>query len=303
MSTAARTRAPVRAHGTGTTRSHRPGERQGLLPTLVLVVAAVYFLVPVFWLVVSATKSQADLFSSFGFWFSHFNLWANLKETVSYGNDEFLRWLLNSMIYAGGAATIAMFSSGMAGYALAKYEFAGKRLFFGAGLAAILVPPTVLAVPIYLLLAKANLTNTYWSVILPLSVSPFGLCLCRIYADRAVPTELLEQARVDGATERRVYWSIVFRIMSPALATTFMVGFVSTWSNFLIPLLMLTSSSLYPVTLGLQSWQSLGVGQGAPPFIWAITVTGALLTVVPLMAGFFVLQKRLRSGLAIGALQ
>jgi multiple sugar transport system permease protein len=281
----------------------RPGDRQSIAPTVVLVAAAVYFLVPVFWLVVSATKSEGDLFSSFGFWFAHFNLWANLRDTFSYESGIFARWLLNSMIYAGGAATIAMVTSGMAGFALAKYEFRGKRLFFGTVLAAILVPPAVLAVPIYLLLAKADLTNTYWSVILPLSVSPFGLYLCRIYADRAVPTELLEQARMDGASERRVFWSIAFRIMSPALATTFMVGFVSTWSNFLIPLLMLTSSSLYPVTLGLQNWQATGVGQGAPQFIWAITVTGALVTVVPLMAGFFILQKRLRGGLAIGALQ
>jgi multiple sugar transport system permease protein len=265
---------------------------------------AVYFLVPLYWLVVSATKSQGELFSSFGFWFSHFNLWANLKETFSYDGSIFARWLLNSMIYAGGAATIATVTSGMAGFAVAKYEFRGKRLFFGTVLAAILVPPSVLAVPIYLLVAKLHFTNTYWSVILPLSVSPFGLYLCRIYADRAVPTELLEQARVDGAAERRVFWSIVARIMSPALATTFMVGFVTAWSNFLIPLLMLTSTSLYPVTLGLQDWQStLGPGVGAPPFGWAIVVTGALVTVVPLMVGFFILQRRLRGGLAIGAVQ
>lgn len=283
--------------------SRRPGDRQGIVPSVILVTAAVYFLVPVFWLVVSATKSESALFSSFGFWFSHFNLLTNLRDTFSYENGIFARWLLNSMIYACGAATIAMVTSGMAGFALAKYEFRGKQLFFGTVLAAILVPPTVLAVPIYLLLAKADLTNSYWSVILPLSVSPFGLYLCRIYADRAVPTELLEQARLDGASERRVFWSIAFRVMSPALATTFMVGFVSTWSNFLIPLLMLTSSSLYPVTLGLQAWQGTGVGQGAPPFIWAITVTGALVTVIPLMAGFFVVQRRLRGGLAIGAIQ
>jgi multiple sugar transport system permease protein len=207
------------------------------------------------------------------------------------------------MIYAGGAATIAMVTSGMAGFALAKYEFRGKRIFFNTVLAGILVPPTVLAVPVYLLVAKANLTNTYWSVILPLSVSPFGLYLCRIYADRAVPVELLEQARLDGASERRVFWSIAFRIMSPALATTFMVGFMSTWSNFLIPLLMLNNSTLFPVTLGLQEWQAIHLGVGAPPFIWAITITGAFVTVLPLMVGFFLVQKRLRGGLAIGALQ
>src|SRR5579863_774493 len=84
-------------------RQHRPGDRQGIVATVLLVGAAVYFLVPVFWLVVSATKSQGDLFSSFGFWFSHFNLWANIRETVSYQNGEFLRWLLNSLIYAGSA--------------------------------------------------------------------------------------------------------------------------------------------------------------------------------------------------------
>ena len=266
--------------------------------TTAMFVAAVYFLLPVVWLAISATKSASALSTTFGLWFSGNQLGENLRDTVTFGDGLYLRWLANSALYSVVGAAAATLLSAMAGYALAKFTFRGRSFTFSAVLAGVLVPPTALAVPLFLMLAGAGMTNTVWSVLLPSMISPFGVYLARVYAAASVPDELLEAGRIDGAGDVRMFYTVSLRLMAPALVTIFLVQFVAIWNNFLLPLVMLTSDRLYPVTLGLYT---LNTQISRDPDLKAVVVTGSLLSIIPLILAFLALQRFWRTGLAAGA--
>ena len=266
-----------------------------------LVVFTLYFLVPYFWLIVSSTKNAGDLFGTFGFWFApNFNLFSNLQQLFTYQDGVFVRWLLNTVLYAGVGALVGTWLSSMAGYALAKYVFRGRDLLFSLVIGALLVPVTALALPLYLMFSAVGMTNTYWAVLLPSIVSPFGVYLSRIYATTGVPDELLEAARVDGASEFRTY-TIALHLMIPALVTIFLFQFVQIWNNFFLPLVMLSDDKLFPVTVGLATWNVTTAG--ASKFLYGLIVTGSLISTIPLLAGCVVLQRFWRGGLGAGSVK
>jgi len=270
----------------------------------ILLIFTLYFLIPFFWLVISATKSQADLFGTFGLWFApHFNLFTNLQELFTYNNGIFGRWLLNTLLYAGVGSVVGTLLAAMAGYALAKYVFRGRDLTFSVILGAILVPATTLALPLYLMMSAVGLTNTIWAVLLPSLVNPFGVYLARIYAASSVPDELLEAARIDGANEFRTF-TIALYLMTPALVTVLLFGFVNIWTNFFLPLVMFSDPNLFPVTVGLQSWNVTSANAGAnSQTIYNLIVTGALVSSIPLLIGCIVLQRFWRGGLGAGSVK
>src|SRR5256884_4336168 len=202
----------------------RPGQRRFNLSSLgamtFLVVCAIHFLMPFFWLFVSATKNGEDLVTTYGLWFApHFYLFANLQFLFTFNHSIFVRWLLNTLIYAGVGSVVATVLASMAGYALAKYSFAGRGFIFAIILGSVLIPNMALALPLFLMMSAVGLTNTYWSVLLPGLVSPFGVYLTLIYASASLPNELLEAARLDGAGEFRIFATIAWRLMMPGIAT------------------------------------------------------------------------------------
>lgn len=267
-----------------------------------LIICALYFLVPFFWLIVSATKNTGDLFGTFGLWFApNFNLWTNLKLLFTYSNGLYLRWVLNTLLYAGVGALVGTFLASMAGYALAKYVFRGRTLIFSAILGAILIPATALALPLYLMMSLWGMTNTIWSVLLPSLVSPFGVYLSRIYASSSVPDELLEAARIDGAGEFRTFTTVAIRLMVPALVTVLLFQFVANWNNYFLPLIMLSDQNLFPISVGLETW-NVTVG-GANNFLYPLIVTGALISSIPLLIVCILLQRFWRSGLGAGSVK
>ena len=270
-----------------------------------LLIFTLYFLIPFFWLVVSATTSQADLFGTFGLWFApNFNLFTNLQEVFTYNNGIFGRWLLNTLLYAGVGSVVGTFLAAMAGYALAKYVFRGRNLIFSIILGSILVPATTLALPLYLMMSKVGLTNTIWAVLLPSLVNPFGVYLASIYATASVPTELMEAARVDGAGEFRIFLNISLRLLTPALVTILLFGFVGIWTNFFLPLIMFSDPGLFPITVGLQSWNVTASNAGAnTQTIYNLIVTGALVSSIPLLIGCIILQRFWRGGLGAGSVK
>lgn len=270
------------------------------LAMVFLVAITAYFLVPIYWLIVSSTKSQGSLTSTFGLWFGDFNLVENLRDVLTRDNGIFVRWAVNSLVYAGLGALIGTLISTMTGYALAKFVFPGRRLMFDVVLGGILVPTTALALPLFLLFARLGLTNTYWSVLLPSVVSPFGVYLAKIFAQSAVPDELLEAARLDGAGEFRAFFTIVTRLMVPSMVTIFLLQFVGIWNNFFLPRVMLQSSEMYPITLGLYNWNFM---IDRHPLLQIAVITGSMLSVVPLIAVFLSLQRFWRTGLAAGSLR
>lgn len=269
--------------------------------TLVMLVFAVYFLVPMWWLIVTSSKTLGGLTAGNGLWFSSpFSLFKNIGDTVSYNNFIFVRWMVNSLVYSGLGALVGTLIATMAGYALAKYAFPGREIFFNVVLGGVLVPATALALPLFLLFSKVGMVNTYWGVFLPSIVAPFGVYLARVYAAASVPIELVEAARLDGASEFRTFFSIALRLMSPALVTIYLFQFVGIWNNFFLPLVVLQNPKLYPVTLGLYTWNSQ-VQQA--PALRLFVIVGALLSIIPLVVAFLSLQRFWQSGLAAGGVK
>ncbi|MER5359459.1 carbohydrate ABC transporter permease [Streptomyces sp. NPDC002785] len=265
-----------------------------------LLLAVVYMLFPLVWLVTAATKDTGDLLAGNAFSFEGFNLGENLSDLASYGDGIYFRWYLNSLFYAGGGAIVCSLICVAAGYAFDKYEFRGKEKLFGLVLMGVLVPTTALALPMYLLASKTGLVNTYWSVLIPVLVNPFGVYLARVFSTGYIPNEALEAARIDGAGELRVFWSIGLRMVMPGFVTVFLFQFTAIWNNFFLPLVMLSDRKLFPLSLGLYSWNTNTHGE---PSFYPLVVTGSLLAVIPLIVAFVSLQRHWKAGLTAGSVK
>jgi len=277
--------------------------RHSFLISALMTVMLCYALLPLFWLVVNSAKTQRALFTTFGLWFGgRFALWSNIHQVLTYDNGIFVRWLANTVLYVVVGAGGATFLATLAGYGMAKYDFPGKRAVFAVVLGAVAVPGTALAVPTFLLFSRMGLTNTPWSVILPSLVSPLGLYLIWVYAADAVPTELLEAARIDGAGEFRTFFVISARLLSPGVVTVLLFTVVATWNNYFLPLIMLSNPRWYPLTVGLNDWNQQSSTAGGQA-IYNLVITGSLLTVIPIMIAFLVMQRYWRSGLAAGSVK
>jgi multiple sugar transport system permease protein len=278
-------------------RARRPGP--ALVPTAVLLLGALYCLLPVTWVLVAATKSGSELFDSFTFAPST-ALFANIGALSAYRDLLFWRWMANSALYAGVGALLSAAVSGLTGYTLAKYRFRGRSAVFNVVLAGVLVPSITLAIPQCLLLAKVGLTDSYLSVLLPSILSPYGIYLARIYAAAAVEDALIESARTDGAGELRIFLSIATPVMLPGLVTVFLIQFVAIWNNFLLPFIMLSDDQKFPMTVGLYTL----LNQGASlPALYSLVITGSLLSILPLVALFLSLQRYWRIDLISGAVK
>jgi multiple sugar transport system permease protein len=271
--------------------------------TILTGIVLLYALVPLFWLVVNASKTQSSLFSSFGLWFSgDFALFDNIARTLTYDDGIFGRWFANTLLYvvlgAGGATFLAV----LGGYALAKFDFPGKRGVFATVIGAVAVPGTALAVPTFLMFSQMGLTNTPWAVIIPSLISPFGLYLMWVFAAESIPTELLEAARVDGSSEVRTFFQVSLPLLAPGIVTVLLFTMVATWNNYFLPLIMLKDPDWYPLTLGLNAWNAQAATAGGEA-IFDLVITGSLLTILPLVAAFLLLQRYWQSGLAAGSVK
>lgn len=278
--------------------------RTRALTTALLIVFLVYSLLPIFYLIVSATKSNSTLFSSFGLWFaSSVHLVSNLQQVFTYDDGVYLNWLWNTAYYSVSSALGAAFVSTIAGYAFAKFRFPGSTLWFAVILGSIMVPQTALVIPTYFLLSKIGLIDTPLAVILPSLVSPFGVYLMRVYAEQSVPDDLLDAARVDGAGELRIFWSVAFRVLVPGFVTVLLLSFVTTWNNYFLPLVVLSTPEYYPLTIGLASWNQLAGAGGGAQSLYPLVITGALVAIVPIIVAFLFLQRYWQGGLTFGSLK
>ncbi|MFJ2954332.1 carbohydrate ABC transporter permease [Streptomyces sp. NPDC087270] len=301
---APRTRTRPLPRTSRSARRHTPGRpRRSVLLTVLTSIVVLYSLVPLAWLVINACKTQPKLLDSFGLWFSgRFALWDNIRETLTYNDHIFVRWLLNTLLYvvlgAGGATFLAV----LGGYGVAKFDFAGRRAVFAVVIGAVAVPSAALAVPTFLMFSKMGLTNTPWAVIIPSLISPFGLYLMWVFAAEAIPDELLEAARMDGSGELRTFFRISLPLLAPGIVTVLLFTTVATWNNYFLPLIMIKNPDWYPLTIGLNSWNAQAATAGGQP-VFNLVITGSLLTIVPLIAAFLLLQRYWQSGLAAGSVK
>ena len=285
----------------------RPGERRRsrIMLTLLLSLFLVYSFVPLVYLVLSATKTNGDLFTTFGFGFgTEFNLWQNLSDLFSARQRHLLRWMFNSVLYSTVAGLGAAIFATAAGYAFAKFKFRGRNLTFGLVLGAVFVPQTALVVPIFLLLALSGLSDNPLGVILPSMISPIGVYLMRVYIEQGVDDELLDAARVDGAGEFLIFRAIVLRLVAPGMVTVALLSFVGTWNNYFLPLIVLRSQEYQPITVGLSTWYQLAQqGGGGGQVLFSIVITGALVSIIPVIVVFLLLQRFWQGGLTAGAIK
>ncbi|WP_347976993.1 carbohydrate ABC transporter permease [Microbacterium sp. ProA8] len=288
-------------------RRSAPRTRGRASLNIVLALLVVYFLVPFWWLIVNSSKTAAGLFGGENaLWFAEdINYLGNLVDLFTYGGGIYGRWLANTALYAVlgglGATVLAV----LAGYGFAKYRFAGRRAAFAILLGAVMVPTTALVIPTFVLFAQVGWTNTVWAVIFPSLLNPFGVYLMNVYARDAVPDELLDAARVDGAGEFRTFFRVALPMLRPAIVTVLLLSVVAVWNNYFLPLVMLSDNRLFPVTVGIGVWQSTASTYGAAggQTLWSIIILGSLVSVIPLIIAFLALQKYWRGGLAIGSLK
>jgi len=290
--------------------SRATGRASSAVGTVVLLVSATAFVVPVIWLLLAPTHSRARLTAgsslSFGSLDDLRRAWANL---MSYQDGQVLRWLLNSVGYSAGAVLLALVMAAPAGYALAMYDFPGRRAALNATLLTMIIPQAALILPLYLEMVQFGLVGTVWSVILPSAFFPFGVYLSYLYYNDSVPRSLLEAARMDGAGELRIFWSLGLPLGRPALGLIGFFCFVQAWNQYFLPFVMFSSDQLYNLQLGLQtlisSTGAVNPSYGATtlPIYQPEAALAAILTVAPTLVVFVVAQRYLRAGQVRGAVK
>lgn len=209
---------------------------------------------------------------------------------------ELARYLANSALLAAAVTLISLLLNSMAGYAFAKLAFAGRDRIFGVLMGALVIPAQISMLPLFLLLKQLGLINTYWGVIIPGMASIFGIFMIRQYA-LSIPDSLLNAARIDGAGEFRIYWSLVLPLCKPILVTLAIFTFMGTWNDFLWPLIVLSDDDMYTLPVALANL----VGEHVQDT--ELMMAGSVLTVLPVLVVFMALQKHYIAGLMAGGVK
>jgi multiple sugar transport system permease protein len=207
-----------------------------------------------------------------------------------------LRYMGNSFVLASAVTLLSLLFNSLAGYAFAKLHFSGRAVIFRGLMAAMVIPGQVAMLPLFLMLRDMGLVNTYLGVIVPGMASIFGIFLIRQYA-RSIPDALLDAARIDGASELRIYWSLVLPLCRPILVTMAVFSFMGSWNDFMWPLIILTDDNLYTLPVALAGL----MGEHAQDM--ELMMAGAVITLLPVMLIFLSLQRFYIQGLILGSLK
>lgn len=273
------------------------------LVTTASILFAIFTLIPIVWIVINSTKTQPNLFNSFGFWFARpFHFVENFRDLFRNvdGEGVFFTWFGNTVLYALVGGVLATALSALGGYGFARFEFRGHRVLFYTVLASLLVPVTAISLPLYFVFAKVHLVNSIWGFILPSAVSVVGVYLMRTFIESSVPNELIEAARMDGAGELSIFLRVGLPLMVPGLMTVLLLSVVGIWNNYFLPLLLFSKASLYPLTVGLGFWGSHASVSG-DRLLYPLVVMGGLITLLPLVVLFLLVQRYWRAGALIGS--
>ncbi len=259
-----------------------------------LIAGAVLALVPLLWMIAASFMPAGEANS-------YPPRLLPSEPTLAHYQDLFARqhlarYVLNSATIALLVTSLSLFINSMAGYAFAKFRFRGRDSLFRVLLGALVIPAQVAMLPLFLLLVRLGLVNTYWGVVVPGMATIFGIFLVRQYA-LSIPDALLDAARIDGASELRIYWSIVLPVIRPILVTLAIFTFMGTWNDFMWPLIVLTDSSLYTLPVALANLAGEHVQDTE------LMMAGSVLTVLPVMLVFAFLQRFYIAGITVGSVK
>ncbi|MFG3305003.1 carbohydrate ABC transporter permease [Streptomyces wuyuanensis] len=287
--TGARPAPPRRA--AGGLRGRKP-LTYALLSAGLLVMTA-----PFLWMGLSAFKTQRDLGTSPTVWIPNEWTLANFRELLSLMDVP--QAFFNSVLVAVFVTACNLLFCSMLGYALAKLNFIGKRPVFAVVLGALMVPGNLLLLPKFVMMSKMGLLDTYAALVLPFAAGAFGVFLMRQFMT-AVPDELLEAARIDGAREWFIFWRIVLPLVKPALATLTIFVFLGSWNNFLWPLVATNDPDKYTLPVALATFATDPTKADGSN---GVLMAGAFLVVLPVLIVFVVLQRHFTQGIATAGLK
>jgi multiple sugar transport system permease protein len=278
-----------------------PHVRRALLGRLVrhalLIVVAALLLLPFYWMVVSALKSNSDIFARPVQWWPDPVQWQNIGDTIGSRYFPYLRLLGNSVFFAGGVTIGTVLSCAAVGYGFARLRFPGRDLLFGITLTTLMIPPIVTFIPTYVLFAKLQLIGGYTPLILPAFFgNAFFIFMMRQFF-LGVPRDLSDAARIDGAGEFRIFWQIMLPLVRPALMVVAVFSLLYTWHDFFGPLIYLQDQSQFPLSLGLYAFKSQRTAE------WARIMMGSFLTTLPLIIVFLFTQRYFLRGIATTGLK
>jgi multiple sugar transport system permease protein len=265
-----------------------------VLGYLVLVVAAAALLLPLYWMVVSSLKTDNDVFTVPLKWLPDSVVWHNYLDI--WHKSGMTTWLTNTMILSVAVTVLQLFTSSFAAYAFARLRFPGRDLLFLGYVGTIAVPWQSYMIPQFILMAQLRLSNTMWSIIALQAFGALGVFLMKQYYE-TIPEELSEAARIDGLSEYGIYRRIILPLSKPALASLALITFVTTWNDYLGPLIYLRSPSLFTVQLGLRTFISQYNAQ------YALIMTGSVLSVLPIAVIFLLGQRYFVAGIATTGLK
>lgn len=277
-------------------------QTQGHLPLrlwlvyVALTLVAVIVLMPFAWVLFGAFRTQAEIMAAPGAWLPR--SFGNVDNFVElFARRQFGTYMANSMVVSGLTVATNVLFSALAGYALAKIPFKGSGLVFGAILLAMMVPYIALFVPSFFIIVQLGLVNTLLGIFLPIAVMPIGVFIMRQFAS-SVPDELLEAARLDGAGELRIFFSIFLPLIGPAIATVAIITFLNSWNYFLWPLIVAQSQDTYTLPVGLAV-----ASQAAKSTDYGLLLAGAIVVLLPVLLLFVFLQRYFVQGVAMSGLK
>jgi ABC-type glycerol-3-phosphate transport system permease component len=269
-------------------RGRSPGGWKKVLTTAIITVIAAIFLVPFYWLLISSLRPANRIFADSGDFLPSGPTLQNF-ETL-FNNTPVVTWFTNSVILAAGSAIGSMVVVTMAAYALARIKFPFRNTIFVSILASQMLPFHLLLIPLFLLMIQMSLIDTYLGVIAPMLAHPFGLFYMRQYM-LGLPQDVFDAARVDGASDYRIFVQVVVPMVKPALATLAIIFSLEQWNDLLWPLIVMRSESNYPLSVGIATFTGLYRPR------WDLVMTASVVAVVPIMILFFLLRKHFIGGL------
>ena len=261
-----------------------------------VTVVALASLLPLYWLAISAFKTQPQIFTIPPVWLPIPPIMENFRQI--WRETTIARSFLNSVIISAGFVSLSLFLCSLAGYAFAKFPAApGNRKLFSFVLATMLIPGAVTLIPNFIVLTKLGLVNTYWSLILPGAAGAFGIFWMRSYVASHVPDDLLSAARIDGCGEFEIYWRIVLPVCRPALAALGIMQLIGSWNNLMGAFLMLRTPDKQTLPLLIYLMQ----GETRTPY--GMLMAGGLLATLPLVIAFLLFQRQFIGGITAGAVK
>jgi multiple sugar transport system permease protein len=265
------------------------------LGLLVLIAGAIWMLLPLVWMLSASLMPLSEVIKVPPIWFAPDKYSLNNYIEV-WGRVGFARFFLNSVFVAGTITFAQLLTSSMAGFAFARYEFPGRSAIFILILSTMMIPFQVIMIPLFIMMARLHLVNTYWGMIIPAIVSPFGIFMMRQFM-LGVPKPLIEAARIDGATEPYIFSRIMLPLCKPAIAALAIFAFLGSWDNFLWPLIVINSKQLWTLPIAMSRFTEQYISQTH------LQMAGASIMFIPVLIVFLLMQRNFIEGIALSGLK